>query len=95
MVIARAGGRCERCDGIGITMHHRKKRSQGGDWIPSNIVALCGDGTRGCHGWVEANPNDAEFEGWHVRPWDDPAEVKVKYRDGELCLLDEDGGFGE
>lgn len=23
----------------------------------------------GCHAWVEAHPNEAEAEGFHVRPW--------------------------
>ena len=58
-------------------MHHRKKRSQGGDWSPENIVAVCGHGTTGCHGWIEHNPEAAAHEGFHVRPWEDPAEVKI------------------
>lgn len=53
-------------------------------------MMLCGHGTAGCHGWVESNPNAAEAEGWHVRPWQDPAEIPVLYR-GALALLTEDG----
>jgi hypothetical protein len=35
------------------------KRSQGGDDIDANIVPLCGHGTAGCHGQVEAYQGDA------------------------------------
>lgn len=28
-----------------------------GDDVPANLVPLCGDGTRGCHGDVEARRN--------------------------------------
>lgn len=75
-------------------MHHRKKRSQGGQWDPINIVALCGHGTAGCHGWVEHNPNKAADQGWHVRPWRDPADIPVLYHgktwahltvEGDIC----------
>jgi len=96
LVIARAGGRCERCGGIGRSIHHRKKRShlpKGQQWCPTNLVLLCGSGTTGDHGWVEANPSDAEKEGWHVRPWDDPAEIPVKRLRSEWMLLLPDGGM--
>jgi hypothetical protein len=59
-------------------MHHRKKRSQGGDWSPENIVAVCGHGTTGCHGWIEHNPEAAHATGWHVKPWENPAEIPVQ-----------------
>lgn len=96
IVKERAHDRCERC-GVhasvrGLTTHHRKKRSQGGPWLPSNCVQLCGHGTtpKGCHCWVEHNPNDAEWEGFHVRPWNDPAATPVLYR-GVLSALSDDG----
>lgn len=38
----------------GCTRHHVIKKSQGGDDWRANIVWLCGDGTRGCHGLIEA-----------------------------------------
>lgn len=58
-------------------MHHRKKRSQGGLWTPVNIVAVCGHGTAGCHGWIEHNPNAAAEEGFHVRPWQIPEDTPI------------------
>ncbi len=72
-------------------MHHRKKRSQGGLWTPENIVALCGHGTVGCHSWVEHNPNAAAELGWHVRPWENPAEISVLYRGSTWSYLATDG----
>jgi hypothetical protein len=38
------------------SIHHRLKRSRGGCLIEdlTNLVPLCGDGTTGCHGEVEA-----------------------------------------
>jgi|SRR6516164_2209433 len=87
----RAGGMCERCGRYGgLTLHHRRKKSQGGQFTPANCVMLCGSGTTGDHGWVEGNPNDAEWEGFHVRPWRDPAAAAVKYR-GRWVFLTEDG----
>ena len=94
LVRKRANEMCERCGNTsrGLTLHHRRKRSQGGAWSPVNCVALCGHGTtpNGCHSWVEHNPNDAEWEGFHVRPWQDPAAIAVKYR-GLWAFLAEDG----
>jgi hypothetical protein len=96
LVFARAGGRCERC-GAGITLsyHHRKKRSQGGDWTPDNIVLVCGSGTTGCHGWIEHNPAKAEKEGFHVRPWEEPDEIAVKILRQNWQLLLDNGEVSE
>ena len=47
------------CRGVAESDHHRRKRSQGGLWLPSNIVDVCGHGTIGCHGFLEANPATA------------------------------------
>ncbi|RPA65766.1 HNH endonuclease [Gordonia oryzae] len=84
-------GQCERCGRWGTTIHHRKNRSQGGEWSPVNCVALCGDGVRGCHGWATVNPNAAHDEGFHVRPWEDPASVPVKLFLYGRAYLGDDG----
>lgn len=100
VVCNRASVYCERCGAHiavrGLTMHHRVKASQGGPWTPQNIVRLCGHGTTpdGCHCWVEHNPNDAEVEGFHVRPWVDPATVPILRR-GVRVLLDDAGDWVE
>lgn len=95
LVNSRAGGRCERCGGIGQSYHHRLKRSQGGEWDCSNIVLVCGHGTKGCHGWIEDHPDAAERDGWHVRPWEDPEEVGVKLLRSHWVLLLPNGDTSE
>jgi hypothetical protein len=99
IVRARAGlgdpddARCERCGAPPpLTMHHRRNRSQGGQWVPSNIVALCGDGVRGDHGWVGANPTEANAQGWSLRAGDDPLVVPVLHHGlGMRVRLDDEG----
>ena len=68
-------------------MHHRVKRGQGGAWCPSNIVAVCGSGTTGCHGWIEHHPDAAEGAGFHVRPWCNPALTAIRYRMSHWAFL--------
>lgn len=65
LVTARAGGLCELCkaDRPG-SWAHRLPRGQGGQWRPSNGLHLCGDGTRGCHGWSERNREASYASGW-------------------------------
>lgn len=55
---------------------------------------LCGDGVRGCHGWVEHNPNDANLEGFHVRSFENECDSPV-FRGGRWVLLDDDGNIKE
>lgn len=86
---------CEKCGSTGpLSMHHRRKRSQGGGWEPSNIVILCGNGTMGCHGWVETNPTAANAEGWSL-VGRDPDGSKVPIRHWRIgwarVLLDDQG----
>ena len=58
IVYARSQGRCEVCGNYSAqSYHHRMK--QGRPWNPANGLHVCGDGTRGCHGWIEAHPNHA------------------------------------
>ena len=92
IVADRSEGFCERCCRNGaLTMHHRLKRSHGGLWTPENIVALCGHGTAGCHGWVEHYPDSGSYAGWHVRPWENPAEKPLLWRGNSWALLTADG----
>lgn len=46
---------CVICGSINISIHHVLRRGQGGDDVWENLVALCGDGTSGCHGGVEGS----------------------------------------
>jgi hypothetical protein len=91
IVSDRSEGLCERCCRQGHTYHHRKNRSGGGRWSPSNIVFLCGDGVRLCHGWVTTHPTDAGVEGFHVAPWRDPLDVPILWRGSNWAHLDDEG----
>lgn len=91
LVRIRAEGLCERCCRQGHTFHHRKNRSGGGKWDCANIVFLCGDGVRLCHGWATVNPSSASETGWHVKPWEDPAQVPLLWRGSDWVLLTLDG----
>lgn len=96
IILARAGGYCERrgCTAPASNIHHRRARGMGGDRRPetssaSNGVALCGSGTQGCHGWVEAHPNEARELGLRVHRNHDPAEIPVYLRRGWVLLTDD------
>lgn len=98
IVLRRSGfgdaamSRCERCGSSEQgSMQHIVKRSQGGGWTPSNIVRLCGDGTRGCHGWAEANPRDAQRDGF-ARESTGPV-VPVLHAVLGPVWLDDEGGY--
>lgn len=94
LVYQRAEELCERCcRGGTLSVHHRKKRSQGGKWAPENCVLVCGTGVQGCHGWFEHNPDAAHVEGFHVRPWEQPHEMPVYWRLSKWVLLLNDGGI--
>lgn len=96
IVAERSGGMCERCGHTPAeSHHHRVKRGQGGKWEPSNIAHLCGDGTRGCHGWIEANPAAAREEGWALRRGEDPRTVSVAHQmlHGQMMFMDDAGCF--
>lgn len=45
---------CVICGAIDISIHHVLSRGQGGDDVWEDLVPLCGSGTTGCHGGVEA-----------------------------------------
>lgn len=75
------------------TTQHRKARAMGGTHSlainrPSNLIVLCGSGTTGHHGWVEAHPTFSREAGWALRSTDDPLTVPVLYPDGWFLLDD-------
>ena len=79
-LFARSRGQCELCRQtfpLGLfERHHRKRRSQGGQNVMSNVLVLC----RGCHLWAHANPREAKLLGLLVSRWDDPRTVPVLSR---------------
>lgn len=100
LVKARAGGRCERCGtnyAYRWSIHHRKPRGMGGTKDPSihsvsNLVYLCGSGTEGCHGWVEANRQKAKDLGLLLYRADVSVEIPIALHYG-IVLLDDEGGW--
>lgn len=102
-VFARAGFKCERCGkalggGEHVSVHHRQPRGMGGTHNAqvnslSNLMALCGSGTTGCHGWIEMNRAIALEEGWLVSKWGDPSTIPVNVK-GTKVYLTEEGGYG-
>lgn len=53
---------CVRCGRRAESWQHRVAKGRGGPTDHYNCVALCGDGTRGCHGWAEHNVTAAQAE---------------------------------
>lgn len=58
-------GPCLLCAWLGVqqmlpsTLHHVVPRDRFGDDVAENLVSLCGDGTTGCHGRIEARDDIA------------------------------------
>lgn len=48
------GKPCRVCERQAESLHHLLPRSQGGDDVAVNLIPLCGSGTTGCHGAIEA-----------------------------------------
>lgn len=91
IVWARAGGRCEVCGSpiagvLGFSLHHRHPRRMGGSRrpelnSPANLILLCGSGTTGCHGRIEANRERAYEDGLLLHDGATPTEVPVMLAD--------------
>lgn len=84
---------CEHCGTWvkNFQMHHRQFRSRGGDWRPSNIIALC----KKCHQKVHRGPTGwARDRGLAVSTWAHPEEVPavVWYEDNRV-FFDNEGNY--
>lgn len=94
IVRLRSGGVCEVCGGERATnFQHRKNRSQGGLWLASNGLDVCGSGTWGCHGRIHARPQEAYRNGWSVKSWADPALVPFLHHTLGRMYLDDLGDY--
>jgi hypothetical protein len=93
---------CARCGAATgrphpLSTQHRQARGMGGTSrtavnLPSNLLTLCGSGTTGCHGWVEAHPAESRANGWSVPSWETPARIPVLTWRGWM-QLDDAGGL--
>lgn len=103
-VLDRDAYRCIRCGtpiegerGRAWSLHHRRARGMGGTRrtdtnSPANLIPLCGSGTSGCHGYVEANRGEALTRGWLVTQLLNPAEVPVLVDHGSRWVYLSDEG---
>jgi gp62 family protein len=101
VVYERDQYRCARCGrhaGNGpMSIQHRRARGMGGSKSPntnspSNLILLCGDGVRGCHGHIEQNRSEARKAGYNIPQFvDNPEAIPVQYWDGRTYLLKDDG----
>lgn len=69
-----------------VEMHHRKFRSRGGLWLPSNILGLCPN----CHNLATNESWLANNRGLNVATHQDPAVMPVKlwHRQQPVLLTD-------
>jgi len=58
----------------------------------ANLLRVCGDGTRGCHGMIESDRAGAYINGWLLRRGDPPTVAPVLLRN-RWTLLTEDGQY--
>ena len=100
LVIARAGGRCDRCGKPvtgwdGYSLHHRDPRGMGGGTgahTAANVVLLCGSGTTGCHGRTESYRHEALALGFLV-PNGTLASFWQMLRHNEEWVFPSEGGW--
>ena len=61
---------CVHCgEARDVSLHHAVPKSQGGDDLLWNMVPLCGDGVRGCHGLLETHGDGWERVANSVRQY--------------------------
>ncbi len=59
--------------------------------FPSNLMALCGTGTSGCHGYLESHRTEAIDYGFIVPQYETPHNVPVKTHGYGWVVLNDDG----
>lgn len=102
LVLERDEYRCAVCGRALLeqqaSIHHRRNRGSGGSSTPAinspaNLLAVCGTGTTGCHGWIGASPAEAADHGYVVslNSLEAPADVPVVHAVHGVVYLLEDG----
>lgn len=89
----RDGGACVVCGRAAESTHHRQGRSGPDPHRLANLLTLCGDGVRGHHGEIHAQPSASYALGRMVPRLGirTPEDTPVLTRAGWV-LLDNDGG---
>jgi hypothetical protein len=90
----KCGGAAHGQRGLDYSIHHRRLRAQGVDNRLPNLVTLCGDGVRGCHGWAHHNRALAEAEGLIVRSGFDLVQTPIFHHAYGQIFLHMSGSFG-
>lgn len=99
-VLARGFYKCERCYGDfyenGVSVHHRRPRMMGGSkkpelHQPANLIALCGSGVTGCHGWVESNRDKAREQGFLITNVESASDIPFQDKSGKWWKIDNYG----
>lgn len=90
----RDDGRCVVCGSTAESTHHRQGRGGPDPHRRSNLLTVCGDGTRGDHARIHASPSASYAMGWMVPRLGvrTTEETPVLIRSGWV-LLDNDGGM--
>lgn len=65
-----------------IHAHHRKRRSQGGDDSPTNVIHI----PDWFHSWIHDNVEKAQQLGLLVPGWQDPADVPITLPEDLISL---------
>ena len=100
LVLERDNYSCVCCGrsilGQHYSLGHRKRASQGGKAVASNLLTFLGLGGEQHHGRIDSrrDPRD-EARGLTVRSWRDPALIPVTLLNGAKVWLTDDGRYSD
>lgn len=57
------------------------------------MVYVTGSGTTGSHGFIESHPQAASESGFHVRPWENPADKPLLLHGKTWVKLNANGTY--
>lgn len=92
IVFDRDGGKCLRCLGDGMDVHHRRVKGMGGSSSPqthglANLITLCRD----CHSYIHDHPEESYALGFLVKASETPEDIPVWVGTRQKMILKDDG----